>query len=109
LTAAIIDSREFIGTRKRVDRELLLPAGLKVAVTGGSDYNDHATNWKRLERVHAKHRDMALLHGGSPRGAEFIASKWTTARSTPSRDEARAATTPMAGFMWRRLTLRRRR
>ena len=83
MTSSMIDSREFISARKRADRELLLPPGPKVAVTGGADYNDHATIWKRLDKVHAKHRDMVLLHGGSPKGAEFIASKWATARNVP--------------------------
>ena len=26
---------------------------------------------------------MALIHGGSPKGAELIASKWATARNVP--------------------------
>ena len=83
MTAAMIDSRAFIAARKRADRELLLPAGPKVAVAGGADYNDHAIIWNRLDKVLAKHPDMTLLHGGSPKGAEFIACKWATARDVP--------------------------
>jgi YspA, cpYpsA-related SLOG family len=33
--------------------------------------------------VHAKHADMVLLHGGSPKGAELIAAKWATQRKVP--------------------------
>ena len=33
-----------------------------------------------LDRVHAKHADMVLLHGGSPRGAERIAACWADNR-----------------------------
>ena len=36
--------------------------------------------WAALDRVHAKHPDMVLLHGGSPKGAELIAAKWADAR-----------------------------
>ena len=32
--------------------------------------------WDRLDKVHAKHPDMVLLHGGSPKGAERIAANW---------------------------------
>ena len=73
LTSAVIDSRDFLAARRRADNELLLPPGPKVAVTGGLDFNDVALVWDRLDRVHAKHPDMALLHGGSPKGAELIA------------------------------------
>ena len=83
LTAALIDSRDHIAERKRASRELLLPTGPKIAVIGGADFNDHALIWDRLDKVHARHPAMALLHGGSPKGAEFIASKWATARNVP--------------------------
>ena len=39
--------------------------------------------WEALDRVHTKHPDMVLLHGGSPRGAEFIASRWADHRRVP--------------------------
>src|SRR5258705_4894412 len=51
----------------------LLPAGPKIAFTGGLDCNDHRLIWDKLDQVHAKHPDMVLLHGGSPKGAERIA------------------------------------
>lgn len=80
LTSAMIDSRDFIAARKRADREVLLPAGPKVAVTGGLDFNDHRLIWAKLDQVHAKHPDMVLLHGGSPKGAERIAARWADHR-----------------------------
>ena len=80
LTAAMIDSRDFIAARKRAERETLIPNGPKIAVTGGLDYNDYQLIWDRLDKALAKHPDMTLLHGGSPKGAELIASKWATAR-----------------------------
>jgi hypothetical protein len=33
-----------------------------------------------LDKVFAKHPDMVLLHGGSPKGAERIAACWAEAR-----------------------------
>ncbi|CAN7697739.1 DUF2493 domain-containing protein [Mesorhizobium amorphae] len=83
LTAAMIDSRDFLAAKKHVDTHALLPPGPKVAVTGGLDFNDHRLIWAKLDRVHAKHPDMVLLHGGSPKGAELIAAKWAHNRKVP--------------------------
>jgi hypothetical protein len=83
LTAAMIDSRDFLAAKKRADKEVLLPAGPKVALTGGLDFNDYRLIWAKLDQVHAKHPDMVLLHGGSPKGAEFIAAKWADNRKVP--------------------------
>jgi hypothetical protein len=80
LTAAMIDSRDFLMARKRAETEVMLPSGPKVAFTGGADCNDHARIWEALDRVRAKHPDMVLLHGGSPKGAERIAACWADAR-----------------------------
>jgi hypothetical protein len=79
----MIDSRDFLAAKRRGDTELMLPAGPKIALTGGLEYNDHRLIWEQLDRVHAKHPDMVLLHGGSPKGAELIASKWATSRKVP--------------------------
>ncbi|UCI09487.1 DUF2493 domain-containing protein [Mesorhizobium sp. B1-1-8] len=83
LTAAMIDSRDFLAAKKHADSQLLLPPGPKVAFTGGFDFNDHGLIWAKLDQVHAKHPDMVLLHGGSPRGAELIAAKWAHNRKVP--------------------------
>lgn len=81
LTSAMIDSRDFIAERKRANREVLLPAGPKVAVSGGADFNDHKLIWNKLDQVHAKHPDMVLMHGKSPKGAEKIAARWADHRN----------------------------
>ena len=83
LTAAMIDSRDFLAAKRRAETEVMLPAGPKIALTGGLDFNDHRLIWDRLDKVHAKHPDMVLLHGGSPKGAELIAAKWATNRKVP--------------------------
>jgi hypothetical protein len=83
LTAAMIDSREFIAARRRADAEVLAPSGPRIAFTGGADCNDHPRIWDALDKVRAKHPDMVLLHGGSPRGAERIAACWADNRKVP--------------------------
>ena len=83
LTSAMIDSRDFLAARRRSENEVLLPTGPKIAVTGGLDFNDHRLIWDRLDKAHAKHPAMVLLHGGSPKGAEFIAAKWADNRKVP--------------------------
>ncbi|OYV29991.1 MAG: hypothetical protein B7Z81_14660 [Acidocella sp. 20-61-6] len=80
LTAALIDSRDFIAAKRRAENEPLLPTGPKIAFTGGMEFNDHWLIWDKLDKVHAKHPDMVLLHGGSPKGAERIAAAWADAR-----------------------------
>jgi hypothetical protein len=80
LTAAMIDSRDFLAARRRAEREVLMPAGTRIAFTGGLDYNDHQRIWAALDKVRAKHPDMVLLHGGSSRGAERIAACWAGSR-----------------------------
>lgn len=83
LTAAMIDSRDFIAARRRAETEVMLPSGPKVAFTGGLDFNDHRLIWDRLDQARAKHPDMVLLHGGSPKGAERIAARWADHRKVP--------------------------
>ena len=83
LTAAMIDSRDFIAARRRADTELMLPKGPKIAFSGGTDYADHKRIWAVLDKVHAKHPDMVLLHGGTPKGAEKAAACWANNRKVP--------------------------
>ena len=80
LTAAMIDSRDFLAARRRADTELLVPAGPKIAFTSGADFNDHRLISSMLDKVRVKHPDMVLLHGGSPTGAERIAARWADTR-----------------------------
>src|ERR1700750_1754834 len=83
LTAAMIDSRDFIAAKRRAETEVMLPPGPKIAFTGGLDFNDHRLIWDKLDQVRAKHPNMVLLHGGSPKGAERIASRWADHRKVP--------------------------
>ena len=83
LTAAMIDSRDFLAAKRRAENEVLLPAGPKVAVSGGTDFNDHNLIWAKLDQVRAKHADMVLIHGGAKTGAERIAARWANSRKVP--------------------------
>ena len=80
LTAAMIDSRDFIAARRSADAELLLPKGVKIVFSGGVDYADHKRIWAVLDKVFAKHADMVLIHGGTPKGAERAAACWADSR-----------------------------
>ena len=83
LTSAVIDSRDFIAARRRAETETLIPAGTKIAFAGGADCNDTQGIWAALDRVHAKHPDMVLMHGATPKGAEKIAACWADNRKVP--------------------------
>ncbi|WP_372097790.1 DUF2493 domain-containing protein [Tistrella mobilis] len=83
LTAALIESRDYLAAKRRTELEPLIPAGTKIAFTGGTECNDVQAIWTALDRVRAKHSDMVLLHGGSPKGAEKIAACWADNRNCP--------------------------
>jgi len=80
LTAAVIDSRDYLAAKRRAETEVLIPSGARIAFTGGTDCNDHDAIWAALDKVRAKHPDMVLLHGGTPSGAERIAACWAESR-----------------------------
>ena len=80
LTAAMIDSRDFIAAKRKAETEVHLPTGPKIAFGGGTSCNDHHAIWQALDKVHAKHPDMVLIHGGTPTGAERIAACWADKR-----------------------------
>ena len=56
------------------------PQGTKIALAGGTDFNDHRLIWGKLDKIHTKYTDIVLLQGGSPKGADLIAAKWAETR-----------------------------
>lgn len=83
MTATVIDSRDFLNAKRLSETQILFPVGARIAFTGGPDCNDHNRIWAALDKVHAKHPGMVLLHGGTPTGAERIAACWADARKVP--------------------------
>lgn len=80
MTAASIDSRDFLSAKRRSETEVMLPAGPKIVFAGGTAFNDHVAIWEVLDKVLAKHPGMVLLHGGNQAGAERIAACWAANR-----------------------------
>lgn len=68
LTAAMIDSRDFLAAKRKAETEVHLPTGPKVAFGGGMNCNDHHAIWEALDKVHAKHPDMVLIQWRHPHG-----------------------------------------
>jgi hypothetical protein len=83
LTASVIDSRDFLAARRRAETEVMMPPGIRIALSGGFDYDDHQRIWRALDRIHARHAQMVLLHGGNRKGAEHIAALWARERDVP--------------------------
>jgi hypothetical protein len=83
LTSALIDSRDFLAAKRRAETEVIMPEGTRIAFAGGLECNDHRSIRDALDRAFAKHPDMVLLHGGSPKGAERIAACWAETRKVP--------------------------
>ena len=52
---------------------------MRIAVTGGRTYAKREVVFQALDRVHERHPDMILVHGGAP-GADAIAAWWALAR-----------------------------
>lgn len=80
LTASVVDSKSYLAAKRRKKTETLCPEGTRIAFSGG-DYQDHEKIWKVLDSTKQKYPDMILLHGGTPKGAELIASKWADSRN----------------------------
>src|SRR6516165_10665566 len=93
LTAAMIDSRDFIAAKRRADTEVMLPAGPKVALTGGLDFNDHQLIWDRLDKGR---RTDCLQMGDCPEGAaDRVQTGLDEARQgSPVQAQRRHARTP---------------
>ena len=70
-------------SRPQVMVDIWLPEGTRIAFSGGPSCNDHQHIWSALDRVHARHADMVLLHGATPTGAERAAACWADARKVP--------------------------
>ena len=64
LTSAVIDSRDFLAARRRAEHEALLPAGPKIAVTGGLDFNASLVKVRDTDLRMCGFADL-IGHGGA--------------------------------------------
>ncbi|SMC35254.1 DUF2493 domain-containing protein [Novosphingobium sp. B1] len=83
LTSAVLDSRKHVEKRGYKKQRLLDPDGVRIAFTGGADYNDHQRIYAVLDKVHQQLPSMILMHGATPTGAERIAACWARDRNVP--------------------------
>ena len=77
LTAAVVDSRDFLAATMRKKTLAEAPEGPKVVVAGGMDFNDHNLIFEALDKVLSKHPDMVLVHGGAPKGTDRKSTRLT--------------------------------
>lgn len=80
MTAAMIESRDFINARRYAETHVLLPKGPKFVFSGGTEYNNVDKIWSVLDKVRARHPEMVLLHSAKKSGADKIAACWAQTR-----------------------------
>lgn len=61
LTSAVIASKDFINDRKWSDKQVLMPKGVRIAVSSGPAFNDTRLIWSTLDKIRAGPR-----HGADP-------------------------------------------
>jgi hypothetical protein len=83
LTAAIIDGRARLKALAERAAQVMNPPGPRIIVTGCVKQTDAGPIFDTLDRVHARHPDMVLLHKGSA-GVERIAGLWARLRGVTS-------------------------
>lgn len=80
VNAAMVAAKDFERARElKVVHDYAL-RGTLIGFGGGPDYDNYERVWALLDKCHAKHPDMVLVHGGQNRGAEKHASAWADAR-----------------------------
>jgi hypothetical protein len=102
MTAAILDSKDYIKAKRYKETNTLTPPGTLIALSGGVEYNNVALIYEKLDTLLKRFPDMILIHGGADKGADLIATKWASARGVTHMpfkpDFARWGKT-RAGFM----------
>lgn len=80
MTAAIIDSRDYINAKRYKETTTLTPPGTLIAISGGVKFNDSALVLEKLDMLYSRFPDMILIHGGAKTGADKIAACWARAK-----------------------------
>ncbi|RMB09025.1 DUF2493 domain-containing protein [Eilatimonas milleporae] len=76
MTAAMLESSDFLQARRDAEMTLNNPSGSYIGFTGPTDFCDVDGIHRLLDKVHASHRDMVLIHTGQSKGADLIATQW---------------------------------
>ena len=80
LTAAMIDSRDFLAAGARPTPSFSCPKARRSRFPAEPTTPTTSCIWSLLDKVFAKHPDMVLIHGGTPKGAEKAAACWADHR-----------------------------
>lgn len=102
MTAAVIDSKDFIKAKKYKETNTLTPPGTLFALSGGIDFNNVALIYEKLDVLLQRFPDMILIHGGASKGADHIAATWASARGVtqlPFKPDFTRWGKSRAGFM----------
>jgi hypothetical protein len=83
MTASMIAGRDFINAKRYAETHVLLPKGPKVVFSGGVGCNDVIRIESVLDKIHAKHPDMVLVHSAKSTGADQIAACWARRNNVP--------------------------
>ena len=59
-----------------------LQCAFLILVTGGRDFEDRDAVYTALDKLHAKHPNITVLHGGAT-GADALAQDWAASRERP--------------------------
>ena len=78
--ATRVDGKEFARAKEAALDTREIPEGTLVAITGGKNWNDHDTVYRKLDEYLKRFPDMVLAHGGG-QGANHIASTWVRNRA----------------------------
>lgn len=80
MTAAMVDSRDYLNAKRYAETNVLLPAGTRIAIAGGLGFQDYKAVYAALDEALTRHPDMVLLHGGAKSGVDNIALTWARNR-----------------------------
>jgi hypothetical protein len=75
-TAAMVDSRDYLNAKRYAETNVMMPAGTKIAIAGGLQFQDHTAIYAALDAALVRFPDMVLLHGAAKTGVDHLALTW---------------------------------
>lgn len=82
-TSAIIDAREYLAKKDEAEALRKVPEGVRVAVVGTQNFDDHAKAFDILNRAKAANPKMVLITSGQNKGIDKIATSWAANNEVP--------------------------